>query len=99
MASKNAVENNALRSKDEKQRQDAQWSLPYLKGERKAQAEQLVSDLQNKSDAFDVALDSACKNLSSSACKGMRQELAAMGRSYDEKLDDQYIGTMGSVYR
>ncbi|WP_275268763.1 VENN motif pre-toxin domain-containing protein [Pantoea ananatis] len=27
----NAVENNALSSKDEKQRQDAKWSLPYTK--------------------------------------------------------------------
>lgn len=59
----------------------------------------LVSDLDAKDKAFDAALDSACKGLSSAACQGMWQELAAMGRSYDEKLDGQYIGTMGSVYR
>ncbi|RDT48072.1 hypothetical protein DXF93_29160, partial [Escherichia coli] len=92
------VENNALSAKDEKQRQDAKWSLPYLEGEKKQQAEKLISDLNAKDKAFDAAMDSACKNLSSSACQGMRQELAAMGKSYDEKLDGQYIGTMRSVY-
>ncbi len=93
------VENNALSSQDEKQRQDAKWSLPYLEGDKKAQAEKLVSDLNAKDKAFDAAMDSACKNLSSAACQGMRQELAAMGRSYDEKLDGQYVGNMGSVYK
>lgn len=29
----------------------------------------------------------------------MRAELAAMAKSYDEKMDDQYIGNMGSVYK
>lgn len=29
----------------------------------------------------------------------MRQELAAMGKSYSEQLDGQYIGNMGSVYK
>jgi hypothetical protein len=29
----------------------------------------------------------------------MRQELAAMGKSYDEKMDGQYVGTIGSVYK
>ncbi|MEN4656324.1 polymorphic toxin type 17 domain-containing protein [Pantoea agglomerans] len=29
----------------------------------------------------------------------MRQELAAMSKSYDQQLDGQYIGTMGSVYK
>jgi hypothetical protein len=29
----------------------------------------------------------------------MRQELAAMGRSYDEQMDGQYVGTLGSVYK
>lgn len=93
------VENNALSAPDDKQRQDAKWSLPYLEGEKKAQAQKLVSDLNAKDKAFDAAMDSACKNLSSAACQGMRQELAAMGRSYDEKLDGQYVGNMGSVYK
>ena len=98
-AGKNAVENNALSATDDKKRQDAKWSLPYLGGEKKQQAEKLVSDLNAQDKEFDAALDSACKNLSSSACQGMRQELAAMGRSYDEKLDGQYIGNMGSIYK
>ncbi|RPD91626.1 hypothetical protein BBB56_23370, partial [Candidatus Pantoea deserta] len=98
-AGKNAVENNALGAPDEKKRQDAKWSLPYLEGEKKQQAEKLIIDLNAKDKAFDMALDSACKNLSSEACHGMRQELAAMGRSYDEKLDGQYIGNMGTVYK
>ncbi|MGJ0482493.1 hemagglutinin repeat-containing protein [Pantoea agglomerans] len=98
-AGKNAVENNALHAEDEKQRQDAKWSLPYLEGEKKQQAEQLISDLNAKDKAFDAALDSACKGLSSAACQGMRQELAAMSESYDQQLDGQYIGTMGSVYK
>ncbi|WP_232012384.1 VENN motif pre-toxin domain-containing protein [Cedecea lapagei] len=99
-AGKNAVENNSLSAKDEKQRQDAKWSLPYIKdaGE-KAKAEKLVADLDAKDKAFDVALDKACNGLSSSACQGMRQELAAMGKSYDEQMDGQYVGTMGSVYK
>ncbi|WP_162183113.1 VENN motif pre-toxin domain-containing protein, partial [Pectobacterium odoriferum] len=96
---RNAVENNALSSKDEKQRQDAKWSLPYLEGEKKAQAEQLVANLDAKDGAFDAAIDAACKNLSSAACQGMRQELAAMAKSYDEQLDGQYIGTMASIYK
>ncbi len=96
-AGKNAVENNALSSKDEKQRQDAKWSLPYLEGDKKAQAEKLIGDLNAKDKAFDAALDSACKGLSSEACRGMRQELAAMGKSYDAQMDGQYIGTMASV--
>ncbi|HIH4732935.1 TPA: hemagglutinin repeat-containing protein, partial [Raoultella planticola] len=98
-AGKNAVDNNALSATDDKKRQDAKWSLPYLDGEKKQQAEKLVSDLNVQDKEFDAALDSACKNLSSSACQGMRQELAAMGRSYDEKLDGQYIGNMGSIYK
>ena len=93
------VENNALSATDEKKRQDAKWSLPYLDGEKKAQAEKLINDLNAKDKAFDAALDSACKGLSSAACQGMRQELAAMAKSYDEQLDGQYIGTMRNVYR
>ncbi|WP_243207486.1 MULTISPECIES: hemagglutinin repeat-containing protein [unclassified Pantoea] len=98
-AAKNAVENNALHAEGEKQRQDAKWSLPYLEAEKKQQAEKLISDLNAKDKAFDAALDSACKGLSSAACQGMRQELAAMSKSYDQQLDGQYIGTMGSVYK
>jgi len=98
-AGKNAVENNALHAEDEKQRQDAKWSLPYLEGEKKQQAEQLISDLNAKDKAFDAALDLACKGLSSAACQGMRQELAVMGKSYSEQLDGQYIGNLGSVYK
>ncbi|WJY16916.1 hemagglutinin repeat-containing protein [Pectobacteriaceae bacterium CE90] len=98
-AGRNAVENNALSATDEKQRQDAKWSLPYLEGDKKAQAEMLVADLDAKDKAFDAALDAACKGLSSSACQGMRQELAVMGKSYDEQMDGQYVGTMGSVYK
>lgn len=64
-----------------------------------AKAEKLVADLDAKDQAFDVALDNACKGLSSAACKGMRQELAVMGQSYDEQMDGQYVGTMGSVYK
>ena len=92
------VENNALSSKDEKQRQDAKWALPYLEGEKKQQAEKLISDLNAKDKAFDAKLNAACQGLSSAACQGMRQELAAMAKSYDEQLDGQYIGNMGSVY-
>ncbi|MFF6011244.1 hemagglutinin repeat-containing protein [Rahnella sp. R3(2024)] len=99
VAGKIAVENNALSSKDEQQRQDAKWSLPYLEGEKKAQAEKLVTDLDAKDKAFDAAIDAACKNLSSEQCSGMRQELAAMGKSYDAQMDGQYIGTMASVYQ
>ncbi|WP_345828016.1 hemagglutinin repeat-containing protein [Erwinia sp. HDF1-3R] len=98
-AGKNAVENNALSSKDEKQRQDAKWSLPYLEGEKKQQAEKLISDLNAKDKAFDAKLNAACQGLSSAACQGMRQELAAMAKSYDEQLDGQYVGNMGSVYK
>ena len=98
-AGKNAAENNALSGPDEKQRQDAKWSLPYLEGDKKAQAEKLVSDLDAKDKAFDVALASACQGLSSAACQGMRQDLAEMAKSYDEQLDGQYIGTMASVYK
>ena len=74
--------------------------MPYIKdaGE-KASAEKLVADLDAKDKAFDTALDKACQGLSSDACKGMRQELAAMGRSYDEQMDGQYVGTIGSVYK
>ncbi|MGU8115044.1 VENN motif pre-toxin domain-containing protein, partial [Serratia marcescens] len=98
-AGKNAVENNALSAQDEKQRQDAKWSLPYLDGEKKQQAEKLVNDLNAKDKAFDEKLSAACQGLSSAACQGMRQELAAMAKSYDEQLDGQYIGNMGSVYK
>ncbi|WP_317619084.1 hemagglutinin repeat-containing protein [Dickeya zeae] len=94
-----AIENNALNSQDEKKRQDAKWSLPYLEGEKKVQAEKLIDNLNAKSDAFDAAIDAACKNLTSAQCQGMRQQLAAMGKSYDEQLDGQYIGTMRSVYK
>ncbi|PXW43874.1 filamentous hemagglutinin [Erwinia sp. AG740] len=94
-----AIENNALNSQDEKKRQDAKWSLPYLEGEKKVQAEKLIDNLNAKSDAFDTAIDAACKNLTSAQCQGMRQQLAAMGKSYDEQLDGQYIGTMRSVYK
>ena len=93
------VENNALSAPDDKQRQDAKWSLPYLEGDKKVQAEKLSSDLNAKDKAFDAALDKACQGLSSSACQGMRQELAVMGKSYDEQMDGQYVGTMGSVYK
>lgn len=51
-----------------------------------------------KDKAFDAAIDSACKNLSSAACQGMRQDLALMAKSYDEQMDGHYIGTMRSVY-
>lgn len=95
---KSSAENNALNATDEKKRQDAKWSLPYLDGEKKAQAEKLINDLNAKDKAFDAALDAACKGLSSAACQGMRQELAAMAKSYDEQLDGQYIGSMRSVY-
>ncbi|WP_261442163.1 VENN motif pre-toxin domain-containing protein [Serratia grimesii] len=98
-AGKNAVENNALNATDEKQRQDAKWLLPYLEGERKQQAKQLIGDLNAKDKAFDAAIDDACKSLSSAQCSGLRQELAAMGKSYDEQMDGQYIGTMASVYK
>lgn len=77
------VENNALNATNEKQRQDAKWSLPYLEGEKKTQTENLVSDLDAKDKAFDAAIDATCQNLSSAQCSGMRQELAAMGKSYD----------------
>lgn len=93
------MENNALSSTGEKQRQDAKWSLLYLEGEKKQQAEKLVSDLNAKDKAFDAKLNAACQGLSSAACQGMRQELAAMGKSYDEQMDGQYIGTMASVYK
>lgn len=96
---KTVVENNALSGTDEKKRQDAKWSLPYLEGDKKAQAEQLIANLDEKDKAFDAALNSACQGLSSAACQGMRQELAAMGKSYDAQLDGQYIGTMASVYK
>lgn len=99
LAGKNAVENNALSAPDDKTRQDAKWALPYLEGDKKAQAEKLVTDLNVKDKAFDAAIDAACKNLSSADCRGMRQELAAMGKSYDAQLDGQYIGTMASVYK
>ncbi|MGP3227879.1 glycohydrolase toxin TNT-related protein, partial [Serratia nevei] len=98
-AGKNAVENNALSATDDKKRQDAKWSLPYLEGDKKHQAEKLISDLNAKDKAFDAKLDAACKGLSSTACQGMRQELTAMAKSYDEKLDGQYVGNMGSVYK
>ncbi len=89
------VENNSLSGPDEKERQDAKWSLPYLEGEKKAQAEKLIVDL----DAKDNAFDAACKNLSSAQCNGMRQELNSMGKSYDAQMDGQHIGTMASVYK
>ncbi|MFK8260761.1 DUF6862 domain-containing protein, partial [Erwinia sp. AnSW2-5] len=96
---KNAVENNALSAPDDKTRQDAKWSLPYLEGDKKTQAENLVADMNAKDKAFNAAIDAACKKLSSAQCQGMRQELAAMSKSYDEQLDGQYIGNMGSVYK
>ncbi|WP_318841844.1 VENN motif pre-toxin domain-containing protein, partial [Pluralibacter gergoviae] len=99
-AGKNAVENNSLNAQDEKQRQDVKWSLPYIKDEKqKQQAEELISDLNAKDKAFDEKLNAACQGLSSGACQGMRQELAAMGKSYDAQMDGQYIGTLGSVYK
>ncbi|MGX9274289.1 VENN motif pre-toxin domain-containing protein [Pantoea ananatis] len=99
-AARTEVENNLLSVQDEKQRQVAKWSLPYIKdADQKAKAVKLVADLDAKDQAFDVALDNACKGLSSAACKGMRQELAVMGQSYDEQMDGQYVGTMGSVYK
>ncbi|WP_437342018.1 polymorphic toxin type 50 domain-containing protein [Ewingella docleensis] len=70
-----------------------------MEGDKKVQAEKLISDLNAKDKAFDAAIDAACKNLSSEDCRGMRQELAAMGKSYDAQLDGQYIGTMASVYK
>lgn len=33
------MENNALSAPDDQKRQDVKWSLPYLGGEKKAQAE------------------------------------------------------------
>lgn len=85
---------------DEKKRQDAKWSLPYIKDlVEKAKAEKLVADLDAKDKAFDAELNKACQELSSSACQGMRQELAVMGKSYDEQMDGQYIGTMDNVYK
>ncbi|WP_370884506.1 hemagglutinin repeat-containing protein, partial [Enterobacter cloacae complex sp. 2015409] len=99
-AGKTTVENNSLSAPDEKKRQDAKWSLPYIKdANEKAKAEKLIADLDAKDKAFDAALNKACNRLSSSACQGMRQELAAMGKSYDEQMDGQYVGTMGSVYK
>src|SRR5476651_2881796 len=64
-AGQTTVENNTLHSTDEKQRQDAKWSLPYLEGDKKVQAEKLVTDLDAKDKAFDIAIDAACQNLSS----------------------------------
>ncbi|WP_162871242.1 DUF6862 domain-containing protein, partial [Klebsiella pneumoniae] len=82
-AGKTTVENNSLSAQDEKKRQDAKWSLPYIKdATEKAKAEKLIADLNAKDKAFDVALDKACQGLSSSACQGMGQELAVMGQSY-----------------
>jgi len=98
-AGKNTVENNALHADDEKQRQDTKWSLPYLEGEKKQQAEKLISDLDAKDKAFDTAIEAACQNMSSNQCKGLRQDLAAMANSYDELLDGEYIGKMRSVYK
>jgi len=98
-AGQTTVENNTLHSTDEKQRQDAKWSLPYLEGDKKVQAEKLVTDLDAKDKAFDATINAACQHLSSVQCRGMRQELAAMGKSYDEQMDGQYIGTMASVYK
>ncbi|WP_350316719.1 hemagglutinin repeat-containing protein [Pectobacterium aroidearum] len=96
---RNAVENNALSSQDEKKRQDAKWSLPYIKDEKqRQQADKLISELNEKDELFNAAIDAACQNLSSAACQGMRQELSAMAKSYDEQMDGQYIGTMRSVY-
>lgn len=100
VAGKTTVENNALGAPDAKTRQDAKWSLPYIQdADQKAKAEQLIADLDAKDKAFDEAIANACKNLSSSDCQGMRQELATMGQSYDEKMDGQYIGTMAGVYK
>ncbi|WP_342345416.1 DUF6862 domain-containing protein [Erwinia rhapontici] len=94
------AENNTLYAEDEKKRKDAEWSLPYIKDEKQRQhAEKLKSDLDKKSAEFDTAIDNACKALSSAQCVGMRQDLAAMGKSYDEQLDGQYVGNMGSVYK
>lgn|GEM_PF-4968751 len=61
--------------------------LPYLQGEKKAQAERLKSDLDKKSAEFYIAMDDACEAMSSTQCKGMRQELAAMVKSYDKKMN------------
>ncbi|MFW5407391.1 VENN motif pre-toxin domain-containing protein [Pectobacterium brasiliense] len=81
-ASQNAVENNALNSQDEKKRQDAKWSLPYIKDEKqKQQADKLIRELNEKDELFNAAIDAACKNLSSAACQGMWQELSAMAKS------------------
>ena len=98
-AGRNAVENNALNAQDEKKRQDAKWSLPYLEGEKKQQAEKLINDLDAKDKAFDIAIDAACQNLSSEQCRGLRQDLAGMAKSYDEMLDGDYISKMRSVYK
>lgn len=73
--------------------------MPYLEGEKKQQAEKLISDLNTKDKAFDDKLNAACQELSSAGCKGMRQELAAMAKSYDGHLSGQYAGTMRSVYK
>ncbi|WP_455818758.1 VENN motif pre-toxin domain-containing protein [Pseudomonas cerasi] len=91
------MENNALHAEDEQKRQDAKWSLPYIKdASEKEKAEKLVADLDAKDKAFDAALNDACKGLSSSACQGLRQELAAMGKSYDAQLDGQFVGNMAN---
>lgn len=98
VSGKVTVENNALSAPDDQKRQDAKWPLPYLEGEKKEQAEKLISDLNAKDKAFDIAIDAACQNLSSDQCKGLRQDLAAMANSYDELLDGEDIGKIRSVY-
>ncbi|WP_456311534.1 DUF6862 domain-containing protein [Serratia proteamaculans] len=93
------AENNTLYADDAKVRQDTKWLLPHLEGEKKQQADKLIANLTAKDLAFDEAIDKACQNLSSEQCRGMRQTLSEMGKSYDKNLDGEYIATMRAVYK
>ncbi|MBP2153428.1 VENN motif pre-toxin domain-containing protein [Erwinia rhapontici] len=98
-AGKTTAENNTLYADDAKVRQDTKWLLPHLEGEKKQQADKLIANLTAKDLAFDEAIDKACQNLSSEQCRGMRQTLSEMGKSYDKNLDGEYIATMRAVYK
>ncbi|NNS08996.1 VENN motif pre-toxin domain-containing protein [Erwinia sp. JH02] len=98
-AGKTTAENNTLYADDAKVRQDTKWLLPHLEGEKKQQADKLIANLNAKDLAFDEAIDKACQNLSSEQCRGMRQTLSEMGKSYDKSLDGEYIATMRAVYK
>ncbi|PKE30568.1 filamentous hemagglutinin [Rahnella sp. AA] len=97
-AGKVTVENNYLHADDEKARQDAKWSLPYLEGEKKEQAEKLITELNAKDKALDAALEQACQTLSSAGCQAMRQDLVAAGKSYDEIIYGTGFSTLEAVY-